>query len=163
MQSKEEALFHKLRSNSPEVKIYKGFGYCAYCSKELYDVFNKNNITCKILLGEYLSDSKRALKCKANNIELIKSFQEEQNVYADIKTALLKRNGKLPARTGHAVVVVDNVIYDMTSGQFGLSPIYTLEEFKDIWTTVYVITVKVDESDLDSFKLASVSKKSVVL
>lgn len=163
MQSKEQALFDSLRNSSPEVKVYQGLGYCAYCSKELHDVFKANHINSKILLGEYFSDSKLAQKCIAANIKLIKSFQEDTGIYSDIKSALLKRNGKLPERIGHVVVLVEETVYDMTSGQFGLASTYTLDQFKDIWRTVFVCSVKVNEKDTDNFKLEKVHKRSILL
>lgn len=159
----ELKIFNRLLETIPEIKIYKGFGYCGYCSKLLNTELTKHKINSSILLGEYLSDSKNGNICKTNNKKLIESFPDTGNsIYSDIKQYYIKRKNKLPDRTGHAVVLIDDTIYDLTSGQFGIENIYKIDVFKDIWEQTFICDIKIDETKLDTFKIKKVNKLKLI-
>lgn len=148
----------------PELSNYSGFGYCGYLSKLLSNKLTKINIKHSILIGEYLSNSEQAIKCKKYLYKLIESIpDDDKTIYGDIKNHFKKRNKRLPNRMGHAVILINDDIYDVTSGQFNLPSFYKLELFKEIWLTCFTCDILIDELSIDSFKIKSVKKMKVIL
>lgn len=156
---KANDIFSTLRNELPELDKYKGFGYCAYCSKLLSDALSEQSVEHSLIVGNRFTNSKLATNCKTANIKLIDTF-DDSVPYAKIKTALHNRNNLLPKNIGHVAVLIDNTVYDLTSGQFGLENMYSLDIFRDIWADTHTCSVIVDESNVEDFKITKITKKA---
>ena len=140
-------ILKSLKLKNKELTEYNGFGYCGYGSKILSLELNKNNISNSILIGTYFDNTPEGIKCKNNVHELILTFLDnENNIFSDIKKHFTRRGNKLPDRTGHVVVLVNDKIYDITSEQFGLSTVYSLGLFKSIWKSIKIADLTIDKN-----------------
>lgn len=136
----------KLNKTTPDIFQYEGFGNCAYASSLLHDYLKNEKVKNDILIGEFLLPSPAGNKCKEVAISLMNKLPEDNSRYGVIKKGFIKRGFKLLNRIGHAVVVVDSTILDITSGQFGLPNIYSFEEFKEIWKDVYTAEIVLNKN-----------------
>lgn len=136
-----------LKSKNKELTDYSGFGYCGYGSKILSLELNNNSISNSILIGTYLNNTPEGIKCKNHVHKLISTFPDnEDNIFSDIKKRFTNRGNKLPDRTGHVVVLVNDTIYDITSEQFGLPTVYSLDLFKSIWKSIKIADLTIDKN-----------------
>lgn len=137
MNNKILNIMASLRNDNPELKKYKGFGYCGYGSELLKRELLKINIKSNLLVCDKLDSTTAGELSKAALTKTILSIDinDPNKDLLDIKHGLQIR-GRMPLNTGHAVVCVGNVIYDITSGQFGLPETYSLKELSDIWVTI---------------------------
>lgn len=146
LESNELDILNAIKIKNKELTLYSGFGYCGYGSKLLSNELNKNNIQNSILLGTYFTESVDGIKCKNRVNSLILTFPEN-GIYGIIKAGFIKRGNSLPDRTGHSVVLINDIIYDITSDQFGLPSMYSLKLFKLIWKSVKIIDIKIDKTN----------------
>lgn len=136
-----EKLSKDIRRSHPALFLYEGFGNCAYASKLLKDKLAATGIKSQLLIGEHLGNGALAEKCRINATAIVKGLPNDDSVYGEIKRAFVKRGNKLLERTGHAVVIIDDIIYDITSGQFGLPFQYAYYEFAEMWLDKYLAEV----------------------
>lgn len=136
-----EKLSKDIKRLHPDLFLYEGFGNCAYASKLLKDKLAASGIKSQLLIGEYLGNSVLAEKCRINATAIVKGLPNDDSVYGEIKRAFVKRGNKLLEHTGHAVVIIDDVIYDITSGQFGLPFQYAYYEFAEMWVNKYLAEI----------------------
>lgn len=151
----------QLKIEYPCLTFNNGFGYCAYGSELLRQRLNKKNIKCKIIIGRLFKNNTDTDKIKIYLTDQILNFDTTGNdglVYKEIKDSFIKRGNRLPKITGHAVVLVNNFIYDITSKQFGLEKIYSLNFFRHIWTNVYEAKLIIDEKE--TFKISNDIKET---
>lgn len=143
-----------LKKNHSELTKYGGFGYCAYGS-ELLRIELRNSLpTPVVMIGKTIKDNNK-FNIADNLIKTIMSITDTRGIYYDIKKQYLKRN-RLQANIGHAVVLIDDTVYDITSDQFGLPSAYPLSAFKDMWETTYIGTVVIN--DKADFGVDSITK-----
>lgn len=104
---------------------------------------DKLNIPSTILLGEYFNETIEAEACRKFIEKMIMTFpdQDDGSFYHDIKKHYVKRKG-LPKRTGHAVLLINNEIFDITSGQFDLPESYPVTKFMRIWKDLYTAEIQ---------------------
>jgi hypothetical protein len=150
---------HGIRINNPFLIKYGGFGYCAYASELLRQDLVSKGIRCKVMIGTYFRDTKEATIAKSELIKTILSIagSESNESFRDIKASYLKRKD-LPVRTGHAVVLVDNVVYDCTSGQFKLPETYSFNFFSKVWETIHDGVITLGDIN-DDFGVSKVTQK----
>lgn len=136
-------LAREIRENNRSFFQYGGFGYCAYFSQLLKNELDKLNIPSTILLGEYFNETIEAEACRKFIEKMIMTFpdQDDGSFYHDIKKHYVKRKG-LPKRTGHAVLLINNDIFDITSGQFDLPESYPVTKFMRIWKDLYTAEIQ---------------------
>ena len=151
-----------LSKAKPEIFLYEGFGNCAYGSTLLHQFLIKEKVTNDILIGEFLLPSILGNKCKEVATSLMNKLPNDNSPYGIIKKGFDKRGGKLLSRIGHAVILIDKNIYDITSGQFGLPVFYTLEDFKKIWKDIYIAEVTLNK-DPKTFNVEKITKKAFSL
>ena len=150
---------HDIRNNNPFLIKYGGFGYCAYASELLRQDLVSKGIHCKVMIGTYFKDTKEATIAKSELIKTILSIagSESNETFRDIKASYLKRKD-LPTRTGHAIVLVDNVVYDCTSGQFKLPESYSFNFFSKVWETIHDGTITIGDIN-DNFGVSKITQK----
>lgn len=151
-----------LSKAKPEIFLYEGFGNCAYASTLLHEFLIKEKVTNNVLMGEFLLPSILGNKCKEVATSLMNKLPNDNSPYGIIKKGFDKRGGKLLSKIGHAIVLVDKDIYDITSGQFGLPTFYTLEDFKKIWKDIYIAEVILNK-DPRTFNVEKITKKAFSL
>ena len=148
----------QLKQEEPEVFQFGGFGYCAYASRLLQKRLAENGIHIPLLLGEYLTHSSEAEKCRKYSEKLILSFPDDGGARTLIKDAFVKRGGHLLARTGHVVLCREETIFDITSGQFNLPEIYPFVQFEQMWKKLYSAEVIVDKKE--EFGIKEIKKRA---
>ena len=63
----------------------------------------------------------------------------------------------MPVNFGHAVILIDDVIYDITSEQFNLPIMYHRRVFLNIWQKVNKAKIIINESaDYRNFKVRDI-------
>ena len=158
--NKAITIAEKIKNQHTCLTINNGFGYCAYGSELSRQSLIKEKIQCKVIIGRLFQSNKDTDKIKNYLIQEILNFDTtgpDGLVYKEIKDSFIKRGNRLPKVTGHAVVLIDDFIYDITSKQFDLKEIYSLDFFRHIWTNVYEAELTIDEKE--TFKISSIIKE----
>ena len=141
------SIMDTLKKDNQELVINAGFGYCGYGSKLLSIELDRLGIRNNILTGTYFRETEIATSCKLFVYDLIKKFNDGKDIHGTIKRDFIKRGNHLPNRVGHGVVLVDNVIYDITSGQFNLPNRYSVLLFHKIWNKIKVVDIEIDKDE----------------
>lgn len=126
-----------------------GFGHCAYGSKLFHDELNKNNIKNQLLVVRNIKDNNYTLPMKRTIGSLLEGVSNDDELFGGIKQGYVKRGNSLPKNAGHAVVLIGETVWDITSEQFGLENTYPLADLFKRWGYV-----KVSDITLSNDKLA---------
>ena len=155
------SVMHTLRIQYPELNYHKGFGFCAFGSELLRRELASRDINADVLVGEKFSNNKEGTDAKEACLRLTNSIPEDDpvEIFAIIKQQFIKRGGTLLKNTGHAVVVVGEVVYDITARQFDKKLVYSLDQFEKTWQTTYLAKVDIDPNNSDTFGVARISKR----
>ncbi len=136
-----EKTMNELIRTVPELTLYEGLGHCVYGSKLLQDALSKIDIPSEVLAGELLLNTNDTARMKAFTKKIILSMDDEIEHFSNMRKAFIRRSATPSPRSGHAVVLIGNKIYDITSGQFGLPHIYEFPFFSDCWSQIKTIDV----------------------
>lgn len=134
-------LIGKIKLQYPEFVDKSGLGYCANASMVLQAELKKINIEGKLLYGKYLKDNKEGNTAKAHFSNLIKHFPVENAFHGRVKSHFVKNGNKISDKGGHVALLVGDVLYDVTSAQFGLPISYSLDRFLEMWADVHVVDI----------------------
>lgn len=156
-----KTIFYKLKNNVPELSLNKGFGHCAYGSKLLYEELKKNDIQSKIIVINNLKDNSDTKQMRRVIADLISEIKADDPVFGIIKTDYIKRGNRLPKNAGHAVVLIDDTVWDITSEQFGLPNTYPFSDLFKWWIKVAQAEITLNNDKLN-FYINEVKIKQVV-
>lgn len=107
-----------------------------------------------------LTDSKRAKHAKEWISNIIENIPDDSSqTLLSIRTMYSKRG--LATNTGHAVVVVDGVVYDITSGQFDLPSVYPEVWLHDMWEKVRAASVELGD-DPEEFYISEIKMSQIL-
>lgn len=154
-----------IRKERPEIFVYDGFGFCGYGSYLLHQELLKRHIDHTLLAGEYFRDTQEAAKCGKAQEAIIQSIPDKgpMDAYYVIKKQYEKRGHKLLKQIGHVVVVIEDTVFDITSGQFGLPETYPLDDFSKIWQEIFEVSItpnnKPDDFFIEEVKKIKVEKQ----
>ena len=151
MTEKIKEIVNKLKSKHPELSLHKGFGHCAYGSKLLSVELKKNNIPNKIIVVNHLKDNKDTEQMKKAISDLMEDIEVGDPIFGVIKNSYIKRGNRLPNNAGHAVVLVGDAVWDITSQQFGLSITYPFSDLFIWWDKVTVSDITLNKEVLDFY------------
>lgn len=130
-----------LKKEVPELTLYKGLGHCIYGSKLLDEQLKALNIKSCILAGGTMLSTHDTKKMKDATKTIVLSMTDDIELFSRMRKSFIKRGNTFSPVSGHAVVLVDNTVYDITSGQFGLPDVYTFDNFLSYWNEVRKIDV----------------------
>lgn len=134
-------LIGKIKLQYPEFVDKSGLGYCANASMVLQEELKKTGIEGKLLYGKYLKDNAEGNTAKAHFSNLIKHFPVENAFHGRVKSHFVKNGNKISDKGGHVALLVGDVLYDVTSAQFGLPISYSLDRFLEMWADVHVVDI----------------------
>lgn len=143
---------------------YCGLGFCFYAGVLLKQELDKLNIESTLLtMSNFNTDDSVGSYIKHSLEELINIIQDNNdtqldNIYYGIKQTYL--NDGLSVSTGHCVVLVGNYVYDITSKQYCLPKMYSLDYLRRMWKDIRESEVLVDESR--PFKFSKVVRSKVL-
>jgi hypothetical protein len=148
MTQHEEVLtsMKEVKEEHPYITDYRGTGYCSYASEYLRRNLVNKGISCDILGGSYFNDTdegKAAHDYAFNLITKIPADDENKHL-VNVRNQGLKY-GKLNPKSGHVVVLLDSVIYDLTSGQFNFPDIYNVAFFKRVFKKINLCEVGIKD------------------
>ena len=146
-----QKIFNHLRKTVPELTLHNGFGHCAYGSKLLHEELKKNNIPSKIIVINNLKGNKDTEPMKLAVDDLLNDVDITDPLFGVIKDMYVKRGNKLPKNAGHAVVLVGDIVWDITSEQFGLPNTYPFSDLFKWWDKVTVSDIKLNKEQLDFY------------
>lgn len=144
-------IVRNLRKSTPEAVLYDGLGHCVYLAKLVHDQFTAAKVPSQILIGRKFKstpDGNAAELHAHHTIEHLEGTTDDR--FKPIYDNYIKRGGTL-INIGHAVVLVDDTIYDPTADQFGLPTTYPLDQFLRTWKTIKIGTVEILPDDCDEF------------
>lgn len=144
-------IFDDLRKTVPQLRLHNGFGHCAYGSKLLSEALKKKNIPSKIIVINNLKDNKDTESMKLAVGDLLTDVDIADQVFGIIKEMYVKRGNRLPKNAGHAVVLVGDVVWDITSEQFGLPNTYPFSDLFKWWDKVTVSDIKLNKDELNFY------------
>lgn len=148
----------KIREQNIPLMKYGGFGYCGYLSELLRRDLLSKNIDCDLILGSYLKNTPEGKRAKIAVSEIILSIDD--NVRNEdlkyIKEHFIKRKGLLE-RTGHVVILVENIVYDITSDQFKEPETYPFSIFCKTWENIYKATIEIGDTN-NNFGIAKITQ-----
>ena len=159
-------------NENPSFHYYGGFGYCGTASELLrrkIEDINKSAVqkipTPTLLVGKQLKDNEVTTDIKRFQINYIRNVPaSDPEIYRNIQKAFIKRDG-LPQRTGHVVVMINDICYDITAGQFGIEQIYPIDKFFKMWTDTYIGTKAVldpkETFGMRSVKLTQITRANL--
>ena len=139
----------KLIDTVPQLSMYRGLGHCVYGSRLLQLELEKIGIVSDILAGGLLLNTNETFDMKAETKRLILSMDDDSDVgkykpvFSKIRSSFIRRAKTLSPKSGHAVVLIDKTIYDITSGQFDLPNTYTFDFFVSCWNELRKIDVTI--------------------
>lgn len=156
MNNKIIKIFNETKNSLKETKIYNGFGWCAYCTAKLSENLYRNDISNSIAIGRRLNTTPEGEHCRKALEQLIMNINDSDENYGEIKRNFIHRK-HLPVNFGHAVILIDDVIYDITSDQFNLPIMYHRRVFLNIWQKVNKAKIIINESaDYRDFKVRDI-------
>jgi len=153
-------VMNDLRIKHHELVKYGGFGYCGYGSQLLRDALLEKDINSVLLVSKYFANTVDGNKAKFTLSTMVMDIADTDldSNYREIKRNFIKR-GKLPDNLGHAVLLIGEVIYDITSEQFGLHGVYSLSLFRNIWKEIYLAKIKIDSTSDFGIKEIKLGKR----
>ena len=89
------------------------------------------------------------------------SISESDPLFGVIKAGYVKRGNRLPNYAGHAVVLINDTVWDITSEQFGLPNIYPFEDLFKWWDKVAISDITLSDDEF-SFYVKEVITKRVL-
>lgn len=146
-----QKIFNRLRKTVSQLTLHNGFGHCAYGSKLLSEELKKNNIPNKIIVINNLKDNKDTEQMKIAISDLMTDIEISDPIFGIIKSSYIKRGNRLPNNAGHAVVLVGDIVWDITSEQFGLPNTYPFSDLFKWWDKVAVSDIKLNKDQLDFY------------
>ena len=146
-----QKIFNRLRKTVSQLTLHNGFGHCAYGSKLLSEELKKNNIPNKIVVVNNLKDNKDTEQMKIAISDLMTDIEISDPIFGIIKSSYIKRGNRLPNNAGHAVVLVGDIVWDITSEQFGLPNTYPFSDLFKWWDKVAVSDIKLNKDQLDFY------------
>ena len=135
-------LVARLKTTNENFVRNSGLGYCACASVELKKELSKLGIEGKLIYGKHLSDNQAGNKAKAHFKNLVANFPIGNDFHGRVKRHFVKNKNQLSDKGGHVGVLVKEIVYDVTSAQFGLPITYPLNDFLNMWDTAAVVDVK---------------------
>ncbi|MCE5225870.1 MAG: hypothetical protein LLG05_08400 [Porphyromonadaceae bacterium] len=138
-------LIFSLKKNDERFVKNSGLGYCAAASILLTEKLKQLKIEYKLLYGKYLSDNAMGNSSKLHFKKLVENFPTSNDFHGKVKKQFINNGNKLSNRGGHVVVLVGDTVYDVTSAQFGLPVVYSLDKFLQMWDTVQVVDITLNE------------------
>ena len=146
-----QKIFNRLRKTVSQLTLHNGFGHCAYGSKLLSEELKKNNIPNKIVVVNNLKNNKDTEQMKIAISDLMTDIEISDPIFGAIKSSYNKRGNGLPNNAGHAVVLVGDIVWDITSEQFGLPNTYPFSDLFKWWDKVAVSDIKLNKDQLDFY------------
>ena len=128
----------ELKIEHYELSRYCGFGYCGFGSELLRQELLKKNISTNLLVCSDFKDIIENIKIKNSIINTILNIDNDEpnEDYVVLKKKYIK-DKKLPKDIGHAVLLRNGTVCDITSDQFGLPNIYDYCTLINIWDKIY--------------------------
>ena len=146
-----QKIFNRLRKTVSQLTLHNGFGHCAYGSKLLSEELKKNNIPNKIVVVNNLKDNKDTEQMKIAISDLMTDIEISDPIFGIIKSSYIKRGNRLPNNAGHAVVLVGDIVWDITSEQFGLPNTYPFSDLFKWWDKVTISDIVLNKEKLDFY------------
>lgn len=130
-----------LKSEVPELSMYEGLGHCIYGSKLLDEQLKAQGIDSCILAGTTMLRTNETFDMRQATKRIVLSMTDDNKIFSNMRKAFVKRGNTFSPTSGHAVVLVEDTIYDITSGQFGLPRTYRFDQFLSYWNEIRKIEV----------------------
>lgn len=83
--------------------------------------------------------------------DLMTDIEISDPIFGIIKSSYIKRGNRLANNAGHAVVLVGDTVWDITSEQFGLPVTYLFSDLFKWWDKVAVSDIKLNKDQLDFY------------
>lgn len=154
--SKLKQIITDLRKAHPEATLYNGLGHCVYLAKLAHDKFTEAKVPSKVLIGRRFkatAEGKSAKRFAHKTINRLEHTTDDR--FKPIYDNYIKRGGTL-IEIGHAVVLIDNTIYDPTADQFGLPTTYPLRDFVNTWSKISTGAIEIDLDAHDDFYVKNI-------
>lgn len=138
----------KIFKDIPDLKIANGIGYCAFATRMLHDALEDLNISSSMVILRKLIPSdtaQRMMDKAAESFELIPDDDRRQYIRDYSRKHTLTFN-----KIGHAVLLVDDTVYDLTSKQFGLPHVYPFSAVEKLFKIIKR-DATIDVTDIEEF------------
>jgi hypothetical protein len=150
MTQHEEVLasMKEVREGHPYIADHRGTGYCSYASEYLRRKLIAKDIPCDILGGSSFNKTVEGQAAHDYAFKLITEIpdDDENKRLVRVKNDALKF-GRLNPRSGHVVVLINTIIYDLTSGQFDFPEIYDISFFKKVFKKLNLCEVNIKDRE----------------
>ena len=134
-----------LKVENPVLNKYGGLGFCIYGSILLHRVLLDAGTRPILLTARTFKDTRESQRNRNFLKDMILNITDASGVYYGVRKTYLDKQS-LANDTGHAVVLVGDTIYDITSAQFGLPSSYAVSELAKMWVDIRETDCTIDFS-----------------